>query len=98
MIGIAKKAGRVTLGTDMICEALRANAKGRKIFSVFAASDVSDGTRKKLSDKCAFYETELVVTSLTAAELGASVGKSGAIAAIGITDEGLAAAVKKKIH
>jgi hypothetical protein len=29
MIGIAKKAGRVTLGTDMVCEALRANAKNK---------------------------------------------------------------------
>ncbi len=90
-IGIAKKAGKLVSGTDMVCDTLRRGGR----LPVFAASDVSDGTRKKLSDKCTFYGAELVTLDVTSAELAHGIGKTGAVAAVYISDEGLSKAAHK---
>lgn len=90
-IGIAKKAGKLVSGTDMVCDTLRRGGK----LPVFAASDVSDGTRKKLSDKCAFYGAELVTLDITSQELAHGIGKTGAVAAVYVNDDGLAKAALK---
>lgn len=96
MLGICKKAGHAVCGTEQICEALR--KKDKRIYLTVAASDISDNTKKKLSDKCAYYGAKIIFLELTAAELGTAVGKSGTTAAIGITDEGLCAAVENKAN
>lgn len=90
-IGIAKKAGKLVSGTDMVCDTLRRGGK----LPVFAASDASDGTRKKLSDKCTFYGAELITLDATSQELAHGIGKTGAVAAVYIIDEGLAEAARK---
>ena len=96
MLGICKKAGHAVCGTEQICEALR--KKEKSIYLAVCACDLSDNTKKRLNDKCTYYGAKIIFSELTAAELGTAVGKSGVTAAVGITDEGLAAAVKKKIH
>ncbi len=96
MIGICKKAGRAICGTEMVLDAVR---KGDgKIRLVIAAGDASDNTKKKLADKSAYYGVKIIFTQLTSAELGGAVGKSGAVAAVGVTDGGLAAAIEKKLN
>ncbi len=90
-IGIAKKAGKLVSGTDMVCDTLRQGGK----LPVFVASDASDGTRKKLSDKCTFYRAELVTLDATSQELAHGIGKTGAVAAVYINDEGLSNAARK---
>ncbi len=87
-IGIAKKAGKLVSGTDMVCDTLRRGGK----LSVFVAGDVSDGTLKKLSDKCAFYGAGIVKLDVTSTELAHGIGKTGAVAAVYIVDEGLSRA------
>ena len=44
-IGLCRKAGRVVIGTDAVCEALRGREKP---FGVFAANDVPENTEKPL--------------------------------------------------
>ncbi len=88
-IGIAKKAGKLTFGTDAVCDALRRGGKN----PVFAASDISAATEKKLSDKCAFYGVRLVRLKADTSALGHAIGKTGAVAAVYVTDAGLANAV-----
>ena len=87
-IGIAKKAGRLTIGTPNVCDALRRGTK----FAVFMASDASEPTKKKLCDKCAYYGAELYVLSCTCGELAHRIGKTGTVAAVMIADAGLSRA------
>lgn len=93
-IGIAKKAGRLTFGTDAVCDALRRGGKN----PVFAASDISSATEKKLTDKCAFYGVKLVKLEANTTQLGHAIGKTGAVAAVYITDNGLADAAEASLR
>lgn len=94
-LGLCKRAGALVCGTPMICTALREGK--RKPLIVVMASDVSDGTRKKLTDKCAFYQTKLVSIDADCGMLASAVGKTGALAAVAVTDENLAELVKKSL-
>lgn len=93
-IGIARKAGKLTFGTDAVCDALRRGGKN----PVFAASDISEATEKKLTDKCAFYGVKLVRLDADTSELGHAIGKTGAVAAVYVTDEGLANAAAASLQ
>jgi len=84
------------MGVPMTCEALR-KEKGNIPVLVLEAADTSDNTHKKLTDKCAFYKTELIRLEIGGEQLGAAVGKSVYLGAVGIADKGLGALVKKYI-
>ena len=91
-LGLCSKAGKLVYGVPMIVEAMQ---KGKKIYLVLEAGDTSDNTHKKISDKCAFYEVEKIRLPFDGATLGSSVGKSGVLAAVAITDEGFYTVMKK---
>ncbi len=94
MLGICRKSGNTVIGTEQLCDAIRKDPS--RIYLAVAACDVSENTKKRLSDKCSYYGVNLIFTPLTAAELGTAVGKRSLAAAVGITDAGLAEAVLKK--
>ncbi len=89
-IGIARKAGKLTFGTDAVCDALRRGGKN----PVFAASDISEATEKKLTDKCAFYGVSLIRIDADTATLAHAIGKTGTVAAVYISDGGLSRAAE----
>lgn len=91
-IGLCARAGRLVIGTPMVCEALR---KAGAVAGVLEASDTSDNTHKKLSDKCGFYHTPLYRVSAEGAALGHAVGKTGIVAAVAVTDKSLMQAIEK---
>lgn len=95
-IGLAAKAGKIIYGTPLICEGLRQKGEKKPVV-VLEASDTSENTHKKLSDKCAFYETPLIKLPATMSEISAAVGKTSLVAALGIKDIGLAEAVLGKL-
>ena len=80
-------------GTPMICSALPTGG----IRIVFEACDTSDGTHKKLTDKCAYYETRHVRVPFGGEELATAVGKSGFLAAVAVNDENLARLCEKTL-
>ncbi len=92
-IGIAKKSGKLAIGTPAVCEALR-RGEGN---AVFAAGNISGGTMNKLEDKCSFYGAGLYVLAADAGELAHQVGKTGAVAAVLIRDAGLERAAVKSV-
>lgn len=96
-IGLASKAGKAICGTQLIIEALRSAGK-KKPCLVLEAADTSEGTHKKLSDKCSFYGVKHIRVELDMSELSGSVGKLSSVSAVGICDEGLARAVLSKIE
>ena len=89
MLGLAKKAGRLVVGTKNAIAAVR----GGKAKLVIAASDISDATRKRISDKTGTYGVETVYISETTVSLGNALGKT-ATACAAITDNGFADAVR----
>ena len=93
-LGLARRAGALICGTPMIITALRS---AKKPIVVVAANDISEGTRKKLADKCAYYQTPLSVADVSGEALAAAVGKSGVLAAVAVTDKNLATLVEKAL-
>ena len=98
MIGLAKRAGRAIVGWPMISEHI---SKGKNIshdeFLLIEASDTSDGTHKKISNKCEFYNIKTIRIDSTCSELGAALGKS-ATAAVAILSTDMCCAVLDKIN
>jgi len=81
-IGLALRARKLTIGTDVTIMELR---KGN-VFLVFLASDASNGTKKKVTDKAKTYNTE-VIMELDSGQISRALGKND-IKVIGITDKG----------
>ena len=92
MLGFAMRAGKVVIGTDAVCTAMRTKNPPK---IVVVASDVSENTLKKISTKCEFYKIKSVQLNIGADELGDLLGKTYSPAAVGITDDGFAEQVDR---
>ena len=95
-LGLCVRAGKVVFGVPMICEALRKNGAAKPCAG-FEASDTSDNTHKRISDKCAFYGVRLYRLESDGATLAEILGKSGVLAAVAVIDEKMCAMVEKNI-
>ena len=95
-LGLCAKAGKLIFGVPMICEALRRGGKSAPIM-VIEASDTSDNTHKRITDKCNFYKTRHVRVECTGEQLAAALGKSTSLGAVAVTDENLSLLVEKYI-
>ncbi len=98
MLGIAKKSGRIIIGTSMIIEHIQKKKKlGAEEFMVLEASDTSENTHKRLTDKCEFYNIRRIRIEATCDELGAALGK-GATAAVAIIGRDMCRGVEGKLQ
>ncbi len=84
-LGLCARARQLVMGTPMVCEALRKGGK-TPVLAVLEASDSSDNTHEKLASKCTYYSVPLYRIPANTADLGHAIGKSGLVAAVGITD------------
>ena len=75
MLGIAKRAGALTLGTDGVLTAISSGSAKFVLLDALA----SDNTKKKFHDSCAFYGVELFETAPD--RLGFAIGKPGRMCA-----------------
>ena len=92
-IGLARKAGKIVSGTDFVCDAIR----NKKIFLVVCSESVSDNTRKKISDCCAYYHTELHFADVSKETLGKAIGKSFTDS-VGVADKNLSELISRNIN
>lgn len=90
IIGLAKRAGALAVGTEQVIEAVR---KG-KAHLVLVASDVSENTAKRLRDKASFRNVPLEVLPLDMGALGHLIGKDHA-AAVALMQEGFVRSYRK---
>lgn len=98
MLGLAKKSGRIIVGTPMIIEHIQKKQNIRSDeFLVLEASNTSPNTHKKLSDKCNFYNIRHIQINATCDELGAALGKS-ATAAVAIIGSDMCRGIEAKIN
>ena len=93
-LGLAKRAGRVISGSPMVCAAL---AEEKKPHLVLYAEGASPSSQKKIVCKCAFYGVRAIALGITPEELGSAIGKTGAVAAVAVTDAGFADAMVSKL-
>ena len=91
MLGFAMRAGKLILGTPLVCAEM---PKG-KIKLVAVSIGASPATQKKLRTKSEFYNIPLVTVDIDTGELGRILGKGGALAAVAVKDEGFAEEIKK---
>lgn len=92
LLGIAKKARKLVLGTDTSVALLKAN----KLDLLVVATDVSASTYDKLVKKAYFYQVPLMY-KYTTEELSNALGVDQ-VKVIGITDAGFAGAILKEIE
>ncbi len=92
LMGLAVRAGKVVFGTPMVCDAMRA---GKKLHLVVEACDTSDNTHKRIADRSAYYGIKHMRVNVKTGELAHALGKSGDLATVAITDEGMANAIVK---
>ena len=83
MLGLAKRAGAVITGTDLVTKAL----PSQKVKLVMYAENASANTEKKITDKCKYYNVACIKTVYTSEELAGAIGKLSLVSALGITDE-----------
>lgn len=88
MIGLAKRAGKISTGT-FICEKA---IKSRIAKLVILACDASENTKKTIYDGCKFYGAEVIEVSEMDA-LGHAVGAGAPRAVISINDNNFAKAI-----
>ena len=75
MLGIAMRAGALTLGTDGVLTAISSGSTKFVLLDALA----SDNTKKKFHDSCAFYGVDLYETAPD--RLGYAIGKPGRMCA-----------------
>ncbi len=95
-LGLCARARKLVIGTPMVCDALRHGGKA-PIVAVLEAADTSANTHARLISKCAYYRTPLYRITLTTEELAHAIGKSGVVAAVGVTDENLYKALTRHL-
>lgn len=89
-IGLACRARKVVTGETLITK-----IRSQEVDFVIIATDASDNTKKKITDKCTSYNIDYVIAS-TISELSKAIGKNNRVA-IGIQDRGFAKNLKEKI-
>ena len=98
-LGFSARAGAMIFGVTQICEALSKRKKeGKYPLIVIEASDTSENTHKRISDRCRFYGVNHVRIEVTTEELARALGKSAALAAVALTDENLYRLAEKHIN
>ena len=100
VIGMCRRAGKAVIGTPMICEHLRSRGVMKEgdepEIIVFEASDTSENTHKRISDKCIYYNVKHIRLTSDCVILGNAVGKN-AVAAVAVADKNFCRAVLLKL-
>ncbi len=91
LLGLATRAGKMISGEELVLQSVRS----KKAKLVIISTDASDNTRKKLLDKCAYYQVPCV-TQFTHGELSHAIGKDRKSCAI--QDTGFATKLQELIQ
>ena len=87
LIGLARRAGRLLCGLGSVVDGIR----GRNVFLVIISEDASDSSKKKITDKCGFYNVKYIFFG-SMNDLGRAIGYNECTA-VAITDKGFADSV-----
>ena len=54
---------------------------------VYCTVDASDNTKKRINDKCKFYNVNCVTVEISAEQIGKMVGMNTPVCVVGVTDD-----------
>ncbi len=91
MLGFAMRAGKLIIGTELVCRAMSCG----KVKFVLVSDSASLGTKKKVLRKCEFYKIPSGITEIDTECLGKILGKTYPAAAVAVTDDGFAKEIEK---
>lgn len=83
LLGLAQRAGKLVSGDETVVK----NIRQKKVKLVLVCQDASDNTKKKISDKCQFYQVRYI-EAFTSEELSHALGKKRYVC--GLTESGFA--------
>jgi ribosomal protein L7Ae-like RNA K-turn-binding protein len=95
-LGLCARARGLITGVPMICQAMQTPKSRPQL--VLVASDVSDNTKKRLADKCAYYGVPSLTLPMTTEALAHAVGKSASLGAVGLTDENFCRLIRSAVE
>lgn len=84
LLGLCARARKLVTGEELVIKGVRK----KNVYLVIAANDASDGTKKKLQDKCNFYNIPLKFIA-DRDMIGSAIGKHGRVV-VGVIDKGFA--------
>ena len=93
MIGFAMRAGKVVIGTDLVCASMSKSGTKRARL-VLLTSTASEATKKKIRCTCEFYGVELREIDIDGDRLGQMLGKTFSPAVIAISDDRFAEEIR----
>lgn len=88
LLGIARRAGRLSLGFDVAAEAMT----GGKSHLLILADDLSERTLKNIKKIAEQSDTPTIVLNISMEQLGAAIGKTTGI--VSVNDKGFAEKMK----
>lgn len=90
-LGLANRAGVLITGTDLVLTGVRR----QKVKLVIIDASASEGTLKKVRDKCQFYNVQLL-QGVPSTNIGLTIGNASR-KVIGVTDGNFAKGLKDKL-
>ncbi len=96
MLGFAMRAGKVKIGTEIVCTSL-AKTKDRPRLVLYSHT-ASDNAKKKIVTKSQFYGIEAIEIPIDTEELGRLLGKEYTPAALAVLDDGFAKEIRQAVY
>ena len=94
MLGLARRAGRLTIGTEQVCLAMAERPAERPAL-VLISHTASAATKKKVTVKGAYYGVPVRQIPISTDELGHLIGKSTSPASVAVRDVHMAAQIER---
>lgn len=91
LLGLANRAGKCVSGEELVVKEIRQ----QRAKMILLAEDASANTRKKLIDKCTYYQVPYYIVP-NRYELGNAIGKEQRVT-VAVIDNGFAEKLKKLI-
>ena len=91
MLGLARRAGKVTLGTPLSLQELHR----RRARLLIVCDEASDATKKKMHTQSLYYRVPLVLVKMPQERFAQLLGKQAPVVSAAVTDENFAAELLK---
>lgn len=89
MLGFARRAGKLTIGTESVCLAM-AKRGAMRPYLILVSHAASDGTKKKVATKGDYYGLPVRELPLDTEEIGHLLGKTTTPATLAVHDAHIA--------
>ena len=96
MLGFAMRAGRLRIGTEIVCSLLSSEKNRPRL--VLYSHTASAQTKKKITNKGQYYGTETLEIQIDTEELGKLLGKEYTPAVLAVMDDGFANEIRQAVH